>query len=644
MANKSAILSVRIISDAKGAISGFNQTGDAAGGLGGKLSGKLGPGLLAAAGGVAAIAAGAIEAGKFLYGVGETFDEVEDTIRVGTGAIGDDLDGLVDSAKNVGTTVPAQFEDIGPVIADLNTRLGLTGPVLETVASQYLEAGRILGEDVDIQSSTAAFTAFGIEGEAVSGAMDTLFRVSQGTGVGINDLTASIQKQAPALDMLGFSFDQSAALIGTLDKAGMDADKTLAGMSKGLVTLAKDGEEPQAAFQRVTGEIEGLINKGDQAAALDLASTLFGTKGATQFVGAIKSGSLSMEALNAAAMGTGDTILGAGAATMDAAEKWDLLKNKALVALEPIGSFIFNSLGVALDWVMNLVDSVNFDAFSAGIGPLTGIGELIGGLVTAIRDYLTPIIEYLLPVVQTTISTIISLIQPIITIITGIFQTLAGLVTGDWSKMWTGIQTIGSGAINFIKNLVSGLGSALVSLISGMVTNARNAWATGWDAIVSTVKAVPGKVTGALGNMGSLLVNAGKDVVRGFINGIESMGSAIADAARNIAGKAVDGIKNFLGIKSPSRLFYSLGLNTGQGYVNGLDAMTGKAGDAALALVAPPTVPQLTGPNYQGIGAAAATIINITVQGAIDPVSTARQIEDLLRRNGRRISGVKIGA
>ena len=58
--------------------------------------------------------------------------------------------------------------------------------------------------------------------------------------------------------MLGFSFDQSAALIGTLDKAGMDADKTLAGMSKGLVTLAKDGEEPQAAFQRVTGEIEGV--------------------------------------------------------------------------------------------------------------------------------------------------------------------------------------------------------------------------------------------------------------------------------------------------------------------------------------------------------------------------------------------------
>ena len=644
MANKSAILSVRIISDAKGAISGFNQTGDAAGGLGGKLSGKLGPGLLAAAGGVAAIAAGAIEAGKFLYGVGETFDEVEDTIRVGTGAIGDDLDGLVDSAKNVGTTVPAQFEAIGPVIADLNTRLGLTGPVLETVASQYLEAGRILGEDVDIQSSTAAFTAFGIEGEAVSGAMDTLFRVSQGTGVGINDLTASIQKQAPALDMLGFSFDQSAALIGTLDKAGMDADKTLAGMSKGLVTLAKDGEEPQAAFQRVTGEIEGLINKGDQAAALNLASTLFGTKGATQFVGAIKSGSLSMESLNAAAMGTGDTILGAGAATMDAAEKWDLLKNKALVALEPIGSFIFNSLGVALDWVMNLVDSVNFDSFSAGIEPLTGIGELIGGLVTAIRDYLTPIIEYLLPVVQTTISTIISLVEPLITIFTGIFQALSGIVTGDWSKMWSGLQTILSGAIDFIKNLVSGLGSALGQLISGMVENVQRSWSTGWDNIVGTVKAVPGKVTGALGDMGSLLINAGKDVVRGFINGIESMGSAIADAARNIAGKAVDGIKGFLGIQSPSRLFYSLGLNTGQGYVNGLDAMTGKAGDAALALVAPPTVPQLTGPNYQGIGAVAQTIINITVQGAIDPVSTARQIEDLLRRNGRRISGVKIGA
>lgn len=92
----------------------------------------------------AAVATGVAVAGTALYKIGETFDDVTDTIRVGTGATGEALDGLVQSAKNVGTRVPADFSKIGPTIADLNTRLGLSGDTLETVASQYLEAGRIL--------------------------------------------------------------------------------------------------------------------------------------------------------------------------------------------------------------------------------------------------------------------------------------------------------------------------------------------------------------------------------------------------------------------------------------------------------------------------------------------------------------------
>ena len=99
--------------------------------------------------GIAAAGAGAMAAGAFLYKVGEVFDDVADTIRVGTGASGEALDGMVESAKRVGQRVPAEFEQVGSTVADINTRMGLTGGTLETVAAQYLEAGRILGEDVD---------------------------------------------------------------------------------------------------------------------------------------------------------------------------------------------------------------------------------------------------------------------------------------------------------------------------------------------------------------------------------------------------------------------------------------------------------------------------------------------------------------
>ena len=162
-----------------------------------------------------AIGAAVVGAFKGLYEVGSIFDDVADTIRIGTGATGKDLDGLVEVAKRVGTSIPTSFEEAGTAVADLNTRLGLSGDTLETVASQYIVAGNILGEAVDVNATTAAFSAFKIEGDNVIGAMDTLFQVSQATGVGINELASGAQAMAPAMQTLGFSFEDSVAMVGS---------------------------------------------------------------------------------------------------------------------------------------------------------------------------------------------------------------------------------------------------------------------------------------------------------------------------------------------------------------------------------------------------------------------------------------------
>ena len=153
------------------------------------------------------------------------------------------------------------------MVADLNTRLGLSGDQLQTVAKQYLEAGRILGEDVDVNTTTAAFHAFNLENDQVSDAMDNLFRVSQATGVGINDLAGKMTDGAETLNNLGFSFEEGAALIGALDKAGVDSAATLGVMKKGMLSVAKPGEDMQEAFFRVTREIEEFTQRGDTAGA-----------------------------------------------------------------------------------------------------------------------------------------------------------------------------------------------------------------------------------------------------------------------------------------------------------------------------------------------------------------------------------------
>jgi hypothetical protein len=75
-------------------------------------------------------------------------------------------------------------------------------------------------------------------------------------------------------------------------------------------------------------------------------------------------------------------------------------------------------------------------------------------------------------------------------------------------------------------------------------------------SVISTVREIPGRVAGAIGNLGGLLYDAGVQLVQGLANGIR-------DAA---------GAKHLLGISSPSKVFRDIGLNVGAGFVTGLDA------------------------------------------------------------------------
>jgi phage-related protein len=352
---------------------------------GSMFAGAFGGALGAVAIGAAATGAAVAGAAVGLYKVGAIFDDVTDTIRVSSGASGEALDGLVNVAKEVGASVPTSFEAAGTVVSDLNQRLGLSGDTLSTVAQQYIQAGNILGTDVDISTTTAAFSAFGIEGANVEGAMDSLFRVAQATGVGMNELASTVQTNAVPMQNLGFSFEETAALAGSLDKAGLNTSQTMASMGKSLVTLAKAGEEPQAAFKRTTGEIGEFIKSGDTAGALNLASKVFGTKGATAFVGALQSGKINLDDLTASAGLSTDTILELGKETADAAESWQLIKNKALSALEPLGTAVFNLAGQGLGFLADNMDGV--------IEKVSGFAYSVGGLLTVLTsgDFTQPL-------------------------------------------------------------------------------------------------------------------------------------------------------------------------------------------------------------------------------------------------------------
>ena len=142
-------------------------------------------------------------------------------------------------------TVPAMdggMAQISETLADLNTRLGLSGEPLETMTSQMVELAN-MGIDADIDAISQAFNGFGIEASEMPGALDELFQVSQATGLSVTDLANSAVKAGPQLRGFGFDMADSAALVGQMDKAGLDADGTLQRLSRAMAEFADEGRD-----------------------------------------------------------------------------------------------------------------------------------------------------------------------------------------------------------------------------------------------------------------------------------------------------------------------------------------------------------------------------------------------------------------
>lgn len=438
-------------------------------GFAGKLSGLSG--LMSKL--IPAASVGAV--GKALFDIGSEFDDMTDTIIVGTGASGEALESLRKSAMDMATTVPMSFGDAGNIVQDLNTRLGLTGDTLTEVGTQIAQLGDITGEAFDTEAFSGAMSVWGTAAEDMSGQLDMLFAVSQSTGIGVNELTGIVESAGPSMQGLGYSFEETAAMAGLLDKAGLDANGTMSKMSKALTTLAKDGEQPANAMKRITTEIGEYIKKGDKAAAVKAAADLFGTKGAAQFVAAVESGSMSIDEFAEAMSDSGGIIAETEERTMDFGEHVQILKNQFKELLEPIGSAVFTGLSAAVARI-----STAFGSFVNGPGKT--IGTVFRNIVSTGQEVIKVFAKAFsdtsglksfgsaMTTVKDVVKKVFSALEPVYDVLSkllsAILPPLAKLLGGAFGSAFKGIasiaKTVGS-AIEGTKKTIDSIKSAFES-------------------------------------------------------------------------------------------------------------------------------------------------------------------------------------
>ena len=435
----------------------------------------------AAVGGIAvATGKAVIEAGKYMKDLGASFDDAADAIRIGTGATGDALDGLLDDFDAVYKSVPTTMEDASKAIADYNTRLGLTGPQLQEISKQAIQVSDMLGDDLGsvIEESSQAFQQWNIDADDMGGAMDYIFKVSQSTGMGFTDLMADMQKFGPQLQEMGYSFETASALMGQLDKAGVNTDEVLGAMKKSVATLAKEGI---SASDGLAMYYEKIKNAGTAAEAASIASEIFGTRAGSTMASAIRDGSLAVADLTAELQENGETIAGAADDTYDFAERLQVMKQGLEVALKPMANTVFDGLNKFMPTLQKLMEQITpviskaveaaapfVDEFLSSllpvITPLLEVAlQIVNSVIMPLLDPLMQLVQALLPPILSLIGAITPLLTPLLSVLEPIANVL-GTIVGWVSK----IISFGSGVISKIAGLFGGGGGS--ASVSGYAT------------------------------------------------------------------------------------------------------------------------------------------------------------------------------
>lgn len=520
---------------------GADAVDKAVDGVSSKLSGlgKIGDGLAGglvnvgkiAAVGVAGIATAAVGVGGALLAVGGQFDDAFDGMAVKTGATGQALEGLQDSFKNVIGNTPADFETVSAAMGTLSQRTGATGKELEVLTTQVADLSRITGVDATAAATAAAdvFAKWGTTGADQGKVMDQLFVASQQTGIGFEDLAASVTTNASALQAGGLGMRESIGLISNLKSAGIDASEVMPKLGKAMAKMVKEGQDPAEGLSALFDTIK---SEGPNSAA---AIEALGPAGLKLAAG-IASGKVELGAFSEALASSSGAISDTATSTADFGERMDMMKNKLMVAFEPMGSKVMDLVTKFTDAMLPIVERVGWAISDLSDGDFIAFLEDIGFSLETAKEYGYPLIE-MFDNFKESLATASEFGMGFSDTLALILENLgfedAALVISDLSNAFAGLMSAGDGGSIFqtLKDAIMGIDWAgIKDTVGGMFTTLGEAIAgIDWAALGESFMSIAGSVGGFA-----------KDGLTALVDGFKIVGPYIADLAGfviDLAGK-----------------------------------------------------------------------------------------------------------
>lgn len=550
----------------------------------GEKTSALGQKFLPVTAGIAGIGTAAVAAMN-------SVDDGLDVITQKTGATGETAKQMQEIFNQVASKIPADFEDIGAAIGEINTRLGFTGDQLAASSEDFLKFAKVNGTDVNtsVQLVTRAMGDAGIKSTEYKSLLDDLTVAGQQSGISIDALTQNLAKYGAPMRALGIDTKQAIALFAGWEKAGVNTEIAFSGMKKAISNWGAAGKDSTAEFQKT---LDAIKKAPDIATATSMAIEVFGAKAGPDLADAIQGGRFEVDAFTKALESSKGTVDSTYGMLVDEVDDTQLAMQNMKLALHDLGEVIAKTVGpIVLELAnkfkgimdhFNGLDSgtkkliVTIAGIVAAIGPAlivigklsTGFGTVVGivgkvvglfsgggGLVAALGAITGPVgivvaaVGALVAIFATLFATnedfrnkvgeiwgqIQQIFSSVLEQIRGIIQGFIDVANAIWENFGSEIMAVVSAAFDFIKTYIDSAMKVVKDVIDVVMGLINGDWERVWNGLKNLVSDVLNGIMAIISSWQQLVQKA-----------FELLGSVLGNAWTAIKGVALqawEGIK-----------------------------------------------------------------------------------------------------